>query len=92
MRSVLDMVVRDDECRVRKDRAPANFTIIKHIAADLLARARGKDSLRSKRKVAAWDDALLASLISQWKASPDCPAENLRMRNRLAAKPLRQCA
>jgi predicted transposase YbfD/YdcC len=65
MHWVMDMVFRDDECRVRKDHAPANFTTIKHIAANLLARAKGKDSLRLKRKVAAWDDEFLAGLISQ---------------------------
>jgi predicted transposase YbfD/YdcC len=60
---VLDMVLRDDECRVRKDNAPANFTTIKHMATNLLVRAPGKDSMRLKRKVAAWDDEFLASLI-----------------------------
>ena len=29
---VLDMIFRDDECRVRTDNAPANFSTIKHIA------------------------------------------------------------
>jgi predicted transposase YbfD/YdcC len=30
---VLDMIFRDDECRVRTDNAPANFTTMKHIAS-----------------------------------------------------------
>ena len=29
---VLDMVFRDDECRVRTDHAPANFATIRHMA------------------------------------------------------------
>ena len=29
---VMDMVFRDDECRIRTDHAPANFTTIKHMA------------------------------------------------------------
>ncbi len=29
---VLDMIFRDDECRVRTDNAPANLATIKHIA------------------------------------------------------------
>jgi predicted transposase YbfD/YdcC len=62
---VMDMVFRDDECRVRTQHAPANFTTIKHIALNLLRRAPGKDSLRLKRKVAAWDDTFLASVIAQ---------------------------
>ena len=61
---VMDMVFRDDECRIRTDHAPANFTTIKHMALNLIRKAPGKDSLRLKRKVAAWDDEFLASLIA----------------------------
>lgn len=61
---VLDMIFRDDECRIRTDHAPANFTTIKHIALNLIRRAPGKDSFRLKRKVAAWDDEFLASLVA----------------------------
>ena len=61
---VLDMVFRDDECRVRTEHAPANFTTIKHMAHNLLRRVPGKNSLRSRRKAAGWDDDFLASLIT----------------------------
>ena len=61
---VMDMVFRDDECRVRTDHAPANFTTIKHMAHNLLRNAPGKNSLRSRRKIAAWDDNFLATLIT----------------------------
>lgn len=61
---VMDMVFRDDECRIRTEHAPANFTTIKHIALNLIRKAPGKDSFRVKRKVAAWDDDFLASLIA----------------------------
>jgi predicted transposase YbfD/YdcC len=61
---VLDMIFRDDECRVRINHAPANFTTIKHMALNLIRRAPGKDSIRLRRKVAAWDDDFLASLIA----------------------------
>jgi predicted transposase YbfD/YdcC len=61
---VLDMVFRDDECRVRTDNAPANFATIKHMAYNLMRRAATKDSMRLRRKVAAWDDDFLASLIA----------------------------
>jgi predicted transposase YbfD/YdcC len=62
---VLDMIFRDDECRVRTDHSPANFTTIKHMAHNLLRTASGKDSLRLRRKVAAWDDDFLAGLIAR---------------------------
>ncbi len=62
---ILDMVFRDDECRVRTDHAPANLTTIKHMALNLIRRAPGKDSMRLRRKVAAWDDDFLAAIISR---------------------------
>jgi predicted transposase YbfD/YdcC len=61
---VMDMVFRDDECRVRTNHAPANFTTIKHMAHNLLRRPSGKDSFRLRRKVAGWDDEFLASLVT----------------------------
>jgi predicted transposase YbfD/YdcC len=61
---VMDMTFRDDESRIRTDHAPANFTTIKHIALNLIRKAPGKDSFRLKRKVAAWDDDFLASLVT----------------------------
>jgi len=61
---VMDMVFRDDECRIRKANAPANFAVIKHIASNLLRRGSGKHSLRVKRRLAAWNDNYLANLIA----------------------------
>ena len=37
---------------------------VKHMAHNLIRKAPGKDSLRLKRKVAAWDEDFLASLIA----------------------------
>ena len=62
---VMDMIFRDDECRVRTEHAPANFTTIKHMAHNLLRTASSKDSLRLRRKVAAWDDEFLARLVTR---------------------------
>ena len=61
---VMDMIFRDDECRIRTNHAPANFTTLKHMAHNLIRKAPGKDSLRLRRKVAAWDDDFLASLLA----------------------------
>lgn len=61
---VMDMVFRDDECRVRTDHAPANFATIRHMGHNLIRRASGKDSLRVRRKLAAWNDDFLISLIT----------------------------
>ena len=47
---VMDMIFRDDECRIRTDHAPANFTTIKHMAHNLIRRAPGKDASASSAK------------------------------------------
>jgi hypothetical protein len=61
---VMDMVFRDDECRVRKDNAPANFATIKHMASNILRSSKGKQSMRQKRHAAAWDDDFLFDMIT----------------------------
>ena len=62
---VMDMIFRDDECRIRTDHAPANFATIKHMAHNLIRRVPGKASLRLKRKTAGWDHHFLAELIKR---------------------------
>jgi len=61
---VLDMIFRDDDCRVRTDNAPANLAIVRHIALNVLRTGKSKDSLRMRRKVAAWDEQALARYIT----------------------------
>ena len=61
---VLDVVFRDDERRVRTDNAPFNLAIVKHIALNVLRTGKSKDSLRIRRKVAAWDENALATYIA----------------------------
>ncbi|HTT82589.1 MAG TPA: ISAs1 family transposase [Rhizomicrobium sp.] len=61
---VMDMVFRDDQCRVRTENAPANFVTLKHMANNLIRRAPGKDSQRLRRMTASWDDDFLASLVA----------------------------
>jgi predicted transposase YbfD/YdcC len=61
---VMDMMFRDDECRIRTEHAPANFTTLRHMAQNLYRKSPAKDSMRLKRKTAAWDDDYLASLIA----------------------------
>jgi len=62
---VLDMTFREDQSRVRTDSAPAIFAIIRHITANLLRMAPGKDSINLKRKTANWDQAFLKAVIAQ---------------------------
>ncbi len=69
------MAFRDDECRIRKLNAPANFAavkhigvkhiVVKHIAANLLRATPGNDSMRVKRKMTNWDDDFLQNVITR---------------------------
>ena len=61
---VMDMIFRGDECRVRTDHAPAQLHHYQAHALNLIRRAPSKDSIRLHRKVAAWNDDFLASLIA----------------------------
>jgi predicted transposase YbfD/YdcC len=61
---VMDMMFRDDECRIRTEHAPANFTTLRHMAQNLYRKSPAKDATRLKRKTAARDDDYLASLIA----------------------------
>lgn len=64
MHWLMDCLFRDDECRVRTEHAPANFTTIKHIAHNLLRRHPAKLSMKNKRLKAGWNEQFLLSLIS----------------------------
>jgi len=59
---MMDMMFRDDECRVRTGNAPVNFTTIEHIALNL-TRLKSSAKKDSRRFVASWEDDYLASLV-----------------------------
>jgi len=60
---VLDVNFRDDDCRIRKKNAPANFTTVKRATINALRRAPGKDSIKSKRLIAGWDNQFLEKTL-----------------------------
>ena len=62
---VLDVVFHDDLMRLRTDEGPKNMATIKHMAMNLIRMAPGKDSLKSKRKAAGWDQDYLKTIITQ---------------------------
>lgn len=63
MHWLMDCLFRDDECRVRTEHAPANFTTIRHMAHNLLRRHPAKLSMTSKRLSAGWDEDFLVRVI-----------------------------
>ena len=61
---VLDIAFREDESRIRKDHAPANFAIIRHMALNLLRHeTSSKRSIKGKRLKAGWDTEYLARIL-----------------------------
>ena len=63
---VLDVTFRQDDCRIRKANAVANFATINQSAMTLLRRVPGKKmSLPQKRRSSAWDDDYMEAVIRQ---------------------------
>jgi predicted transposase YbfD/YdcC len=63
---LLDVVLREDANRARKDNAPEILAILRKLALNLLRAHPETISIRQKIKAAAWDDTFLLSLIGQF--------------------------
>ena len=61
---VPDVTFRDDDSRIRKDHAPANFAVIRHIAMNLLNKAKSENSLGGMRKKAGWNNRFLLQILA----------------------------
>lgn len=67
---VLDMCFGDDQSRIRKDNAPMNMAILKHIALNMIrifkaTQPKLRTSLIGLRRQAGWDSSLLNLIIRQ---------------------------
>ena len=61
----LDISFREDHCRVRKDHAPENLGILRHMATNLLKREKSlKGGIQTKRLKAAWDHDYLLKVLT----------------------------
>jgi predicted transposase YbfD/YdcC len=61
----LDISFREDHCRVRKDHAPENFAILRHMAMNLLKRENTlKGGIQTKRLKAGWDQDYLLKILT----------------------------
>ena len=62
----LDVAFNEDHCRVRKDAAPENLALLRHIAMNLLKQeTTAKVGIKNKRLMAGWDHKYLAKLLDQ---------------------------
>ena len=61
----LDVTFHEDDCRIRKNHAPENFAVIRHIALNLLKMEKtAKVGLKIKRSKAGWDNAYLMKMLT----------------------------
>lgn len=61
---VLDVAFREDDSRIRKDNAPQNFAVLRHIAHSLLQQNKSvKTGIKNKRLKAGWDNDYLAKVL-----------------------------
>lgn len=57
---VLDIAFREDESRIRKDHAPQNMAVLRHLALNLLKQETSTQvGIAAKRKMAGWDNDYL---------------------------------
>jgi predicted transposase YbfD/YdcC len=61
---VLDIAFREDESRIRKNHAPENFAILRHMALNLLRKETSGKSIKRKRLRAGWDSDYLARVLN----------------------------
>ena len=60
---VLDVMMNEDASRIRKDNAPLNLATLRRIALNMINRVKGKSSVRSAMKRAAWDNSFLELIL-----------------------------
>lgn len=62
---VLDVALREDHSRVRKDQAPENFAVLRHIALNLLKQEKtAKGGMHAKQLQAAWNQDYLLKVLA----------------------------
>jgi predicted transposase YbfD/YdcC len=61
---ILDVAFREDDCRIRKDNAPQNFAVLRHIAVNALGKEKSKKlGIKSKQFCAALDNEYLNMIL-----------------------------
>ena len=61
---ILDVALHEDDCRIRKDNAPQNFAVLRHIAVNLLGKEKSKKlGIKNKQFLAAMNDNYLGKIL-----------------------------
>jgi predicted transposase YbfD/YdcC len=64
---LLDVVFQEDQSRIRKGNAPENMATLRKMALQILNQNTDKQSMKSRRKIAAWNDDYLLDLLKNLK-------------------------
>lgn len=59
----LDVLMREDECRIRSGNSAENFAVLRHFALNLLKTEPTKKSIKRKQKTAGWDHSYLLQIL-----------------------------
>jgi predicted transposase YbfD/YdcC len=59
----LDVIMNEDQCRSRVGHSANNFSILRHMALNLLKSESSKKSIRRKINIAAWDEKFLLKVL-----------------------------
>lgn len=63
---VLDVQMHEDACRIRKDHAPENMSLVRHLCLNLLRQdPESKVGVKNRRHRAGWDMAYLEQILSR---------------------------
>lgn len=61
----LDVALNEDHCRVRKDQAPENLAVLRHMALNLLKQEKtAKGGVHAKQLQAAWNEDYLLKVLA----------------------------
>ena len=63
---VLDVTMNEDRARHCKDHCPENIGLLRRLALNLARLEGSKGSMKGKLKRAGWNDAFLATLLTQF--------------------------
>ncbi len=65
LHGVLDVSCDEDACRIRQDQGAQTFSVLRHIALNLLKReSQHKRGIKARRKRAGWDRDYLLQVLT----------------------------